>query len=99
MEGLPYIYDIWVSPTMIRKCLSQIWAEYGGCLGENRTRESVSKTAKDLFINGKRPRTVVNNGNGATYDSLGWMNWFGGPHLRWEMIGILFAWAGIAMRH
>lgn len=99
MEGLPYIYDVWLSPTMIRRCLSQVWAEYGTCLGDNRTRESVFRMAKDLFANSKRPRPVGGYDSENTFDCSGWMNWFGGPHLRWEMVGILFTWAGMALRH
>lgn len=95
VQGIHYIYDVWVSPTMIQQCLDQVWREYGNCLGENRTRESVSRMAHDLFLNDKRPRATPDN----DFDGAGWMNWFAGPWLRWEMIGILFSWAGMAFRH
>lgn len=98
-EGLPYIYDVWLSPTMIQKCLSQVWTQYGHCLGDNRTRESVSRMAKDLFINSKKPRYSEGSDGDNSFDPVGWINWFGGPDLRWEMIGILFTWAGMALRH
>ncbi|PCG99120.1 Hypothetical protein PENO1_054710 [Penicillium occitanis (nom. inval.)] len=95
VEGIHYIYDVWVSPTMIQQCLDQVWREYGNCLGEHRTRESVSRMANDLFLNDKKPHTPPDN----DFDRTGWINWFAGPLLRWEMIGILFSWAGMAFRH
>ncbi|KAF5015070.1 hypothetical protein F66182_13725 [Fusarium sp. NRRL 66182] len=52
--------------------------------------------ASDLFLNDKKPRATPENND---FDRAGWMNWFSGPLLRWEMVGILFSWAGMAFRH
>ncbi|EKV19474.1 FAD dependent oxidoreductase superfamily [Penicillium digitatum PHI26] len=98
MTGIHHIYDVWLSPTMIQQCLKQVWTEYASELGEPRTRESVLKMAKDLFMNHKRPRPTPDCDAASNSDHVSWINWFGGPHLRWEMIGILFSWAGIAFR-
>ncbi|OQE27975.1 hypothetical protein PENFLA_c005G04232 [Penicillium flavigenum] len=98
MTGIHHIYDVWLSPTMIQQCLKQVWTEYASELGELRTRESVWKVANDLFLNHKRPHSTPDCDLSSNSDHASWMNWFGGPHLRWEMIGILFSWAGIAFR-
>jgi hypothetical protein len=99
VSGIHHIYDVWVSPTMIQQCLDQVWREYGNCLDEHRTRESVSRMANDLFLNDKKPHATPNTDADNDFDCTGWMNWFAGPLLRWEMIGILFSWAGMAFRH
>ncbi|KAJ5963433.1 uncharacterized protein N7479_003309 [Penicillium vulpinum] len=98
MTGIHHIYDVWLSPTMIQQCLKQVWTEYASELGELRTRESVSRVANDLFLNHKRPHSTPECDVTSDYDHASWMNWFSGPNLRWEMIGILFSWAGIAFR-
>ncbi|MBZ6433029.1 MAG: hypothetical protein LBE64_18770 [Acinetobacter pittii] len=98
MTGIHHIYDVWLSPTMIQQCLKQVWTEYASELGELRTRESVWRVANDLFLNHKRPHSTPDCDLSSNSDHASWMNWFGGPHLRWEMIGILFSWAGIAFR-
>jgi hypothetical protein len=98
MTGIHHIYDVWLSPTMIQQCLKQVWTEYASELGELRTRESVWRVANDLFLNHKRPHSTPDCDISSNSDHVSWMNWFGGPHLRWEMIGILFSWAGIAFR-
>lgn len=83
---------------MIQRCLKQVWTEYASALGELRTRESVLRVANDLFLNHKRSQSTPECDHAGNSDHPSWMNWFGGPHLRWEMIGILFSWAGIAFR-
>ncbi|PBP18430.1 FAD dependent oxidoreductase superfamily [Diplocarpon rosae] len=95
-NNIPEMYDVWLSPTMIRQCLRQVWTEYGGCLGRERSRESVSTMVDDIFDNGRRPLSRPDTGG---MNDENWVNWFGGPRLRWEMIGILFTWAGMAFRH
>ncbi|KAI9054513.1 hypothetical protein LZ554_001670 [Drepanopeziza brunnea f. sp. 'monogermtubi'] len=96
MQNVPEMYDVWQSPVMIRQCLNQVWTEYGACLGTNRSRESVSVMVDDILETGKRP---LSNPDPRGTDGTSWHNWFGGPRLRWEMIGILFTWAGMIFRH
>ncbi|KAJ6123734.1 hypothetical protein N7471_011051 [Penicillium samsonianum] len=98
MAGIHHIYDVWLSPTMIQQCLKQVWTEYANELGELRTRDSVLRVANDIFVNHKRRHSIPDCDVPSNPDHFPWMNWFGGPHLRWEMIGILFSWAGIAFR-
>ncbi|KAJ5757561.1 uncharacterized protein N7511_006255 [Penicillium nucicola] len=98
MEGIDQVYDVWLSPTHIRHCLNQVWTEYGAELGEHRTRESVLKMANDLFLNHTKPQSTPQCDIDCEYDRVEWANWFGGPDLRWEMLGILFSWFGIAFR-
>lgn len=97
--GLPEIHDVWVSPTMVQECLDQVWTEYGDCLGDPRTRESVIRMGKDLILNDKQRPPVFSPDSQDGNNSAGWKNWFGGPKIRWEMMGILFSWAGMAFRH
>ncbi|KAL5337061.1 hypothetical protein BJX70DRAFT_400084 [Aspergillus crustosus] len=99
MTGLHYIHDVWVSPLMIQKCLNQVWTLYGDCLGEDRTRESVMNIANEICANTRKPIAIPTDDAGHDTDSPGWVNWFSGPDLRWEMVGILFSWAGMAFRH
>ncbi|KAJ6058170.1 uncharacterized protein N7446_007753 [Penicillium canescens] len=98
MTGIHQMYDVWLSPTMIQQCLDQVWTVYGSELGEHRTRDSVLKMANDIFLNHKRPQSTPGYNADSGFDRVDWMNWFGGSYLRWEMIGILFSWAGIAFR-
>ena len=99
LKDIHRIYDVWISPTMIQQCLNQVWSEYGHCLDERRTRESVLRMANDLFLNDRNPHSMTNCDSDSGFGRTSWMNWFAGPQLRWEMIGILFSWAGIAFRH
>ncbi|CAI7641217.1 unnamed protein product [Penicillium glandicola] len=98
MTEIHHIYDVWLSPTMIQQCLKQVWTEYSRELGELRTRESVSRVANDIFLNHKRSQSTPDCDVASSSEHASWINWFGGPVLRWEMIGILFSWAGIAFR-
>ncbi|RDW67611.1 hypothetical protein BP6252_09007 [Coleophoma cylindrospora] len=90
--GSPYVMDSWVSPTMIQNCLSQIWTQYGALLGGRRSRNSVAQMAIDIMRNTKSSIRTDN-------EDSDWQNWFGGPRLRWEMIGVVFTWAGFAIKH
>ncbi|KAG4443943.1 hypothetical protein IFR05_000583 [Cadophora sp. M221] len=92
LQDIGFIHDVWISPTMIRRCLSQVWGQYGENL-HGHSRESVWEIAKDLHENGKHPVPSVE----AEKESK-WANWFSGPNLRWEMIGIIFSWAGMAFK-
>ncbi|PYH92282.1 FAD dependent oxidoreductase superfamily [Aspergillus ellipticus CBS 707.79] len=99
LAGIHHVYDVWVSPTLIRQCLDQVWTEYGDSLGPRRSRESVREMATDLFANSHTPPGAAVGDAESSFDRSGWINWFSGPTLRWEMIGILFSWAGMAFRH
>ncbi|KAJ5692887.1 hypothetical protein N7462_002310 [Penicillium macrosclerotiorum] len=99
LTSIHNIYDPWVSPTMIKQCLDQIWIEYGRDLEGRRTHESVLRMANDLLINDKKLNPISENDSDGSFEPSGWMNWFSGPYLRWEMIGIIFSWAGMAFRH
>lgn len=96
IEGLRYEIDVWQSTVMITRCLDQIWREYGAALGDGRSRESVSQMARDIFENGKQPFPDQDYGR---KDAEHCVNWFAGPRLRWEMIGIVMGWAGMSFKH
>jgi len=92
LQDIDFIHDVWVSPTMVRHCLGQVWSQYGEKL-HDRSRDSVWAIAKDFHENGKHPVPSAD-----VEREFDWMNWFSGPNLRWEMIGILFVWAGMAFK-
>lgn len=91
VEQLPFMDDIWLSQIMIRHCLTQIWTEYGEHLAEQRRSDSISQMASNLTDN---TRPVIRFDE---HDQ--WHNWFSGPHIRWEMVGMVFAFAGFACKH
>jgi len=86
LQSLPHMVDVWISPTMIRHCLGQVWSEYGEYLCHPRSHSKTKQMAVKLSNNGKNP--IVMN------QKIEWSNWFGGPRLRWEMMSILFSFFG-----
>ncbi|KAL5318186.1 hypothetical protein ACEPPN_013245 [Leptodophora sp. 'Broadleaf-Isolate-01'] len=96
MENISSFHDVWISPMTIRQCLNQLWNDFGHCLGNDRSRDSVLDLANELIENSKTSLPHPDQGAGS---DTSWINWFGGPRLRWEMIGILFTWAGMAFKH
>lgn len=84
MNFLDHHPDPWISPKMIRHCLSSTCSE----LQRSRTAGTVTKLSSEICSNGKTPIHL----KGADE----WYNWFSGSKLRWEMIGILFTIFGTA---
>ena len=82
--------DVWLSPTMIRHCLAQIWSEYGEHLNHPRSISKLSQMVADLCNNGEHPIYMDSKTD--------WINWFGGSRLRWEMLSILFSFFGRAFK-
>lgn len=77
--------DIWTSPAMIDHCLSTFQERYDRYL---QNPDDLAIVAADLCFN---TRQSLHN-----TEEPSWHNWFGGPLIRWEMIGIVFACFGIA---
>jgi hypothetical protein len=80
--------DLWLSPKMIGNCLLTFWSNYGSQMQGSRSMEDLKVVATDICINSSHELHVT--------DESQWLNWFGGSNLRWEMIGNLFAFFGIA---
>ena len=91
LEQLNSIHDVWVSPTMVRQCLDQVWFEFGYYLSPPRSAENLARMASSICNNSKQ-RIYMD-------DKVSWHNWFGGPRLRWEMFSILFCFFGMAFKH
>ncbi|RDW57778.1 hypothetical protein BP5796_12579 [Coleophoma crateriformis] len=81
---LDHYPDPWISPKMIRHCLSSTCSE----LQHSRTAGTLTMLSSEICANGETPIHL----EGAD----AWYNWFSGSKLRWEMIGILFTIFGMA---
>jgi hypothetical protein len=55
--------------------------------------------ANVIFDTYTRPQSTPQCDADGNFGGDNWINWFGGLDLRWEMIGILFSWAGIAFSY
>ena len=84
MSFLDHYPDPWISPKMIRHCLSSTCSE----LQHSRTAATLTKLSSEICANGETP--IHSEG----VDD--WCNWFSGPRLRWEIIGILFTVFGMS---
>ncbi|CZT06289.1 uncharacterized protein RAG0_12070 [Rhynchosporium agropyri] len=96
LENLNTLHDVWISRTIIRHCLNQLWNDFGHRLRENRSRDTVFELANEMFENSQHP---IPSSDPEEASDTSWVNWFAGPRLRWEIIGILFAWSGMAFKH
>ena len=86
---IPSFSMVHESPMIYHQCLASVWSQFGEHLQSPRTSSGLSKIVLELFENGKKHLQLEEN----------WINWFGGPELRWEMIGILFTMFGLAFIH
>ena len=84
IDFLDHYPDPWISPKMIRHCLSSTCSE----LQHSRTAGTLTKLSSEICANGKTPSHSEGADN--------WYNWFSGPKLRWEIIGILFTVFGMS---
>ncbi|KAL2061598.1 hypothetical protein VTL71DRAFT_6975 [Oculimacula yallundae] len=96
LGNLESFHDVWISHTILRQCFNQLWRDFGHCLRDDRSRETVLELADELFENSKHPIPSPAQDE-SSYPT--WVNWFSGPQLRWESIGILFTWAGMSFKH
>ncbi|KAL3426846.1 fungal specific transcription factor [Phlyctema vagabunda] len=90
-KAAPFSSDVWLSMAMLQSCEAQIWSDYGIHLGPQRCRASLAQMSRDLLANTRKPLQIS--------ESSHWRNWFSGPLLRWEMIGLVFAWVGFSFKH
>lgn len=80
--------DLWTSPKQIRHCLTTFWDSYGAKMQGAPRQEDFERIATDLCRNNTHDLHIT--------EDCEWFHWFGGPDLRWEMIGILIAFFGLA---
>lgn len=88
LNYLDHYPDPWISRRIVRQCISSIWSQYGHQLLGNRTAEGLATVSVDLCVNSETSPAIVGDDE--------WVNWFNGPALRWEMIGIIFTIFGLS---
>jgi len=84
MDFLDHYPDPWISPKMIRHCLSSTCFD----LQHSRTAGTLTKVSSEMCAIGETPIHLEGVDE--------WYNWFSGSKLRWEMTGILFTIFGMA---
>jgi hypothetical protein len=75
---------------LIRHAIETLWATFEPILEAPRTTEKLAGIAEVLFANELRPFPP------APDDGMDWLNTFMGPNLRFEMLGMLFCFFGMA---
>ncbi|TVY88712.1 hypothetical protein LAWI1_G003833 [Lachnellula willkommii] len=79
-----------LNPTMMKHCMTNLWAEFGPQLAGPRTNEKLDPIAELLFQNEEYPLPP------SPEDGIDWLNTFTGPNLRMEMVGLFFCFLGKA---
>lgn len=90
LDALNILHDVSLNATIIKHCITTLWAEFEPQLLAPRSTESITKIAEVLFRNEETPLPS------SPEDGLDWLNTFTGPNLRFEMVGILFCFFGKA---
>ncbi|KAG9232196.1 hypothetical protein BJ875DRAFT_443401 [Amylocarpus encephaloides] len=93
LSGPTLALDITISQFMAEYCLETLWSNFGSLLEHPLTAENLGTLADVLFKNEERPLPP------SPVDGIEWLNTFTGPHIRIEMIGVLFCGLGKAYLH
>lgn len=87
-------HHIATNVVLIRHCLETLWATFGNELNGPRSPEkftaNMTAIAEVLFKNEEKPFPPSPD------DGMEWLNTFMGPNLRFEMLGLLFCFFGMA---
>ena len=83
-------YHIMMNVVLVKHAFSGLWSTFGEQLSAPRTSEKLSLIADTLFKNEEKSLPLTPD------DGIEWLNTFTGPNLRFEMLGILFCFFGIA---
>ena len=81
---------ITMNVVLVRHTISTLWSTFGEQLAVPRTSEKLTPIAEVLFKNEERTLPP------APDDGMEWLNTFTGPNLRFEMLGMLFCFFGMA---
>jgi hypothetical protein len=84
------MHDATLDPTMISHCISSLWSTFQTELGTARANEPLAIIADVLFINEETPLPPSPD------DGMEWLQTFTGRNIRFEMLGILFSFFGMA---
>ncbi|TVY78519.1 hypothetical protein LSUE1_G004109 [Lachnellula suecica] len=83
-------HDLILNPTLIKHCITTLWATFEQNLITPRTAEKLTGIAEVLFQNEENPLPP------SPEDGLDWLNTFMGSNVRLEMMGVLFCFFGKA---
>jgi hypothetical protein len=75
---------------LVRHAIDTLWSTFGEQLAVPRTSEKLTPIAETLFKNEEKPLPP------APDDGMEWLNTFTGANLRFEMLGMLFCFCGMA---
>ncbi|RDW72906.1 hypothetical protein BP6252_06813 [Coleophoma cylindrospora] len=83
-------YHIAMNVVLIKHGIAGLWSTFGEQLSLPRTPEKLNLIAEALFKNEKKPLPPSPD------DGMEWLDTFNGPNLRFEMLGMLFCFFGLA---
>ena len=81
---------IMLNIVLVKHAFAGLWSTFGEQLSVPRTSEKLNLIADALFKNEEKPLPPTPD------DGIEWLSTFTGPNLRFEMLGILFCFFGIA---
>lgn len=84
------LHHFLMNPVVLRHCVETLWSTFGAELAEPRTPEKLSLIADVLFQNEGKPLPPPPE------DGMEWLDGFMGPNMRFEMLGMLFCFCGMA---
>ena len=90
LDAFDSLHHITLQKIMITHCIRTLWSTFGTGLAAPRSEERLSLIADVMFKNEETPLPV------APEEGMAWINGFMGPNLRFEMLGLLFCFFGMA---
>jgi hypothetical protein len=90
MSTLVSHHHIAMNAVLVRHTIATLWSTFGEQLAVPRTSEKLTPVAETLFKNEEKTLPP------APDDGMEWLNTFTGPNLRFEMLGMLFCFFGMA---
>lgn len=79
-----------VNPTFTRHCVETMWSTFGAELAEPRTSDKLARIAEVMFVNEETPLPIPSE------DGMEWLDTFMGRNMRFETMGMLFCFFGMA---
>lgn len=83
-------HHVLMNIVLVRHAIATLWSTFGEQLTMPRTPEKLTPIAETLFRNEEKTLPP------APDDGMQWLNTFTGPNLRFEMLGMIFCFFGMA---
>lgn len=90
VETLISTHEFVLSPSVVKRALERFWFLYKADFDAPRSCAKMSRVVLDICKNGKTPMSTMPEENQTLLD------WFIGPRMRWELLGILYSFFGMA---